>query len=160
MRRYMRLFVLISCVPLLAFSCLYFKQISVDVSSDVIQPLDKVSSPPEEKYEVVLEIFHRWVANYQFKKIDCSKGWIGLDNSHPELCEGYIIYYQSRGLVATATLYVNVFIFHDQKIGKPIIEFFEGSRTNQSKKSKQMEKELSDLLSERIGKDAIQVIRR
>jgi hypothetical protein len=157
MTRTMRLFVLVLCLPLLAFSCVYSKQISVNVPSNVIQPLDQVRASPEEKYKLVLEIFRRWVANYEFYGIDCAE-YNHRNNSCPDLCEGFIIYSQYRALLGTGTMYIRVFIYYDQKIGKPIIELVEHGQINQTKKSKQMEKELSDLLSERIGKDAIQVI--
>jgi hypothetical protein len=67
----------------------------------------------------------------------------------------------TRGLLATATLYVNVFLFYGERIENLIIEFFEGGRPNQSRKSKEMEMELelSDLFTNKFGKDAIQVIR-
>jgi len=142
----------------MAFSCGYLRKISVDVPSQSAQTTDKKISIAKEQFQAVLDVFDNWITNYRFAKRECpGYNRIGLENRHPEFCSEYRVYYQTHGLF-TATSDFYIYVFYDEKIGKPIIQFFEYSGSVQSKKSEQMEKELSGLLMERFGKGAIQVV--
>ena len=105
-----------------------------------------------------MEVLEHWAGKYDLKKVDCRNYPLKAER-FPDLCTAYGFDYKTRALVGPNIDRVVISIFYDSHIGKTIIQLFEQEPV-QSKKSKEIEKELSDLLSERFGKDAVQVITR
>jgi hypothetical protein len=118
----------------------------------------KEISVAKENYEAVVEVLENWAAKYGLKKVDCRSYPVRTER-FPELCTAYGFDYKTRALVGPNIERIVISIFYDPQIGKAIVQLFE-QEPFQSNKSKEIEKELSDLLSQRFGKDAVQVITR
>ena len=157
-----RLFLLLSCVLLMAFSCAHVRRISVDVQPKSIRAVTDAIAVHKQSYEAVLDVFKTWMAKYQLKKLDCQYWLSGeepLREQSLDLCETYGFDYESRWLFGTERERIVISVFYDRKIGKTVIQLLEGGRPNQGKKSKDIEKELCDLLLKEFGKDAVQIVR-
>jgi hypothetical protein len=154
---YLRLILVLSCLPLLAFTCTYVKQISIAVPSKPEQGLKEVSVE-KENYDAVLVVLEHWAEKYGLEKVDCRRYPVKTER-FPDLCTAYGFDYKTRALVGPNIERIVISIFYDRQIGKTIVQLFE-QEPFQSSKSKGIEKELGDLLSQRFGKDAIQIIPR
>jgi hypothetical protein len=159
MWRYTRLLILSLCLLLMGFTCYNIRKISVDVGPKNIEGVTKVISVGKEKYGAVLEVFKTWMANYQLKQLDCPEYELRREQPPPELCESYAFDYKSWGLIYDEPERIVISIFYDRKIERTVIQLFDWGRPYQSKKGKEIEKELVDLMSNEFGKNAIQVIR-
>jgi len=121
--RYLRPFLVLSCLPLLAFTCTYVKRISIALPSK--PDLDKnETSVAKKNYEAVLKVLEHWAGRHGLEKVDCRSYPVKAER-FPDLCTAYGFDYKTRALVGPNIGRIVVSIFYDSQIEKMIIQLFE-----------------------------------
>ncbi len=151
MKHSIRLCVLLLSIPLIATTCITIRQMSVSPQSGSIKS-SSVNSGSMKKYEVVLRILTGWAEKQRLEKVPCKKYPVKAEQL-PQFCEAFAFDYESRWLFGTEKRFIVVSVFYDQKTEKPVIQLFENT-----KKLKEIRKELSDLMSKEFGSDSVQMI--
>jgi hypothetical protein len=154
MKQSIRLCLLLSSIPFVAFTCFTVRQISVNLQSKVINSFS-TKSGSMERYEAVLQILTRWAEEQKLEKVPCKKYPLKAEQ-FPQFCEAFAFDYESRWLFGVERRFIVISVFHDQKTEIPVIQLFEHNWT--TKKLKEIQKELSDLMSKEFGNDSVQVM--